>query len=480
MKFQSKISGYFVYMPMEQQPDKIKSHARSPNITSAETWLQVEYKSLLTNVVYDKPKLKPTGYNRDASVFEIELLNERIVDGQYVLDCTAKLDNNWIQFDSAGLSLSQSPAHFTIKTSCGDSIPDGGNFHITDNVNYAYITRDTSLYPVFGVSKSEKMASDFVFSWTGFKSLKKLITLFLKARFFIDHPLILYNKDKMEEINEIYNDLGQIIIKQTTGDRRENTYYREYMADDKQNLAPLLHGCTPDLSYNPEVTLDDWSHPYPPFAIPPYVNIPAEGFASNKGFKESNQGVDWQRAITYENSDNAFNVLSYDSTTDLGIIANAEKILANASIQPMAWDKIEQIVSPIGGFDNVWPVILIINSNKIGINFLHPVVSSSLLGRDPLYYHKEGDGNTRQRTSTGIYVEGKPEVTTTSIVDVPDAPVERMCPCGDGGISGGIGTNKFTSMRFLILFLIIIIVVLSINEKFEPFKKAPAEISERF
>jgi hypothetical protein len=458
------------YLHLTQYPQLTQT--RAAVFDNAKSWMQVQRKAPFTNTVFTHPKVALTSYDRDSTLFNIELSNHRIIDGQSHFDCTAELDNNWIGFDKYGIVLSQTPKKFIIITSCGDSIADGGNFIITDGEgNYAFTTKDTSQYPVFGVTDKPNMASVFVFSWTGFKSFRKLITIFLRARYFLDHRHILYNADNYDAIKQIYVDVGQIIIKQVTGNRRENVYYRDY-------------GFTPKKSeqfMDIHVELDDWRHPYPPFAIPPYVVKPMDAFDAkpDKTNASSNDGVDYQRAVTYESSDAAFDEVTYDNVIDAGIMANAEKVLASVAIQTYAWDKIDQAVSPIGGSNNVWPAILIINGNTIGVNFLHPIVSGSLLGSNPLFYFSKGDGNTKRRSSNGVFVTNTEEEKPVVIVDEP----ERMCPCGDvEGKKEDFTSESFNGIsvtQIFILILFVLIIVLSLKgdisltgrDIFEPFEK---------
>ena len=85
-----------------------------------------------------------------------------------------------------------------------------------------------------------------------------------------------------------------MIIKQIIGDRKENVYYREYNFttnrpasgkekpiygnDDIESFGNNSPGVGFDDTCYGGVTLDDWRYPYPPFAIPPYMNIMPESF----------------------------------------------------------------------------------------------------------------------------------------------------------------------------------------------------------
>ena len=170
MKFQSRISCYPIYMIFDIQPapvlstyTNITAHPqltpnKAPNRTNQQVWLQVQFKAPFTNEQFTRPKVAPISYERDSSVFDIELKNSRVVDGQFMFDCIVKYGDNWLQFDNTnGITLSQLPISFVIITSCGDSVSSGGSFIITDgNGSYAFITNDTAQYPVFGLTRTYK------------------------------------------------------------------------------------------------------------------------------------------------------------------------------------------------------------------------------------------------------------------------------------------------------------------------------------
>jgi hypothetical protein len=480
MKFSSRISGWPTYIFVGDQVKAVGPIARAPNFTSADSYLRILYKDPLTNSVYKHPILDVISYERDSSVFEIELTDAHRIDEQYAFECSAKIDNHYLEMSDAGLILSPNKSVFTVITDCGDKIEDGGLFKIVKSGNYVMITKNSKLIPVLGQTDNVKMASPFVFSWTGFTALKSLMVIFLKARYFIDHPKLVNNKEKLDEVKQVYNDIGQMLIKDVTGARKENAFYRDenghFLNNQNKSMtiqekfdAGLTFGNgTPQhavSNYDPTALLDDWRHIYPPFAIPPSTLVD----------RYSNQGVDYQRAVTNESSDSIMNQISYDTAVDAGIIKTAQKLLLGVSIQPAAWDMIQQAVSPVGGFNNVWPCVLIISGNNIGVNFEHPVIRGSLLGTDPLYYKGPYDGYTRERNSTGICIAESPEVIT-SLSDTPmsdilnsattpsiagtDAPlIEQMCPCG----GDGIWSKDFTPMHFLILLILVIIVALSVS-----------------
>lgn len=558
MKFSSRISGWPTYILVDQQVKALKGPQSSPNYTSAEAWLRILYYpanrqiGVTGQIPYDPPKVDVISYLRDSTMFNIELINPRVVNDETIYDAYVKVDDYYLSFSPDSplsiLNLTKTPTLINIFMTCGTDgdlntsrVADGGLFKIGDNKgNYLMITKNSNNNPVLGATDNAKQASPFVFSWTGFKSLKTLITLFLKARYYIDHPKILNNKEQMDEIKQIYSDIGQIIIKEIVGVRVENSYYKDQMTIQEKfdsrmtqydyneyNFGPNnpmfslepgdvgnpfavamggqyevgQKGTFPNLSGvwdsrniisgSQGVTLDDWRHPYPPFAVPPSTLVD----------RFENQGVDYQRAVTGESSDAAFNEISTENVVDIGIIKNAIKVLGSASIQPSAWDKIQKAVSPIGGFDNVWPSVLIITGNNIGINFSHPIISSSLLGTDPLYFNGPFDGNTRERTSTGISIIKSPD-TRTILTDTPltnlgatntedsnkklidsatenfggdNHDAEHMCPIGSGA------NNSWWVRMFLILLLIIILTISlkSVNDPVEnpSYIKTSTEIS---
>jgi len=465
MKFSSKLSGWPTYILVNNQVKAVGPIARAPNFSNAEAYLRILYKDPNNNEPYNPPILDSISYERDGSVFEIELTNAHKVDDQYYFDCTAKIDKYYLDIKTDGLTLSPVKSKITIMTECGDKIADGGLFKIFKESNYIMITKNSKQIPVLGRTDNLAMASPFVFSWTGFAALKTLIVIFLKARYFIDHPKLINNKELLDDIKQVYSDIGQMIIKNVVGSRKESAYYRDerghYMNKQNQTMtiqekfdAGLTFGNGNESTFHRNFT-----NSYPPFAIPPSTLV--DRFA--------NQGVDYQRAVTEESSDAIMNQIPHDTAVDVGIIKNAQKLLLSASIQPAAWDEIHKAVSPIGGSNNVWPCVLIISGNNIGVNFDHPVIRGSLLGSDPLYFKGPYDGHSRERNSVGICIAELPDIAT-SIADIPitaditadDAIIsdlkEGMCPCARGP------SKNFTFLHFFILIILITMLVISVQD----------------
>lgn len=435
MRFQTKIIGMPVYLLADRQPTpEMSTYTKltnfpqlSPNggvvFDNYKIWLTIKANIITANA--PENILDVSSFDKDSALFTVQLLNSSKNTNHTIHEAQITIADKYLKLDEFGLVLTSKPATVKLISTCS-SITDGGLFTFMNDAElFALVTKDTSQRPILGITDKPQKASSFYFSWKSSAVSKDLIRAFLKARYYIDNPTLLSRRDQIDDIKKVYEDLGNVIIGNLLGDRIENIFY------DNETINRPFNG-NKDL-YHGQLdgsTLSDYrAAPYDPST------------------------VEYQRSIMDEESSAAVDMY-FESSMYEGIYKNAIYKLERAGVQPAAWEQIDKIVDPIGKETNVWCAPLILNKNKLGLNFHHPVIQNLR------FIKRAEDGELNMGRGMAVYVV---ELDTSPLNSKP-LHEDMTCICGGNPETPPTHIN-FNMIIIIFLIILVCLCAKSINDE---------------
>lgn len=459
MKFQTKIIGIPERAPGDLGNEPTISQFPNQNINKIRFWLTSE--------------LGESFKEADAAEFIIWIKGSYKMNNETWYDAEVKCNNKYLSIESFAAVFVDAPTQIALITT--EDIFDNGAFIVANSEGTYFLTN--------GVTNNQALANKYYFTWRNVIVSKELIRMYLRARYYLDNKTeLLTSRDYSDDIQYLAVNLGNAIIAQAYGGNRpENIYFEQadYTMHSgatygmfKNSVMPINENKNNDFVYNgdgeyydgdPDIYQSRYSTGIlyqGGVNIDNNVTLDDRREDTRKVPKKDDGTPEYQRAVMNENSDDIVNKY-YKNTIYDGIIKNAKYTLDKIGIQPVIWNKIDELLTNIDNPQNINPAPIVVDEKKVGLNFANPGIKE-IFKTGVQSYSFSADGTFDNARGLLIYAK---------LLKTEDLN-EHFCPCSDHdpdkieSFSSFHGTPFFIFLIFLtIVFFIILFKEFMMKEK---------------